>query len=116
MIGVSFQCVIWVGFDKSPQSGIPQQQFGFNASNSLVLRAAGVCEVGYALPSGAAGAPQEPVAHTTVQVCPGLVWCVGFQIFCQLLSALWAVILSMEAVPTIWVKVLCWFLRPGYEQ
>jgi hypothetical protein len=72
-----FQCVIWVGFGKSPQSGIPQQQFGFNASNSLVSRAAGVCEVGYALPLGTAGAPQEPVAHTTVQVCTGLVSCVG---------------------------------------
>jgi hypothetical protein len=115
VIRVSFQCVIWVGFDKSPQSGIPQQQFCFNASNSLVWRAAGVCEVGYALPLGTAGAPQEPVAHTPVQVCPGLVWCVGFSDL-QLLSALWAVILSMEAVPTIWVKVWCWFLRPGYEQ
>lgn len=50
VIRVSFQCVIWVAFDKSPQTGIPQQQFGFNASNSLGLRAAGVCKVGYALP------------------------------------------------------------------
>ena len=86
-----------------------------NDSISLVSQAAGVCEVGYALPL-TTGAPQEPVAHTTVQVCPELVWCVGFQSFGQLFSALWAVIQSMEAVPTIWVKVLCLFLRPGYEQ